>query len=932
MITRLFTRTALHEHAEPAQRVLGVAALPPDSNELAGLLAADPAPEVRTAAARRCTDAAILAAALATEGDGTVRVALAAALADALCAAPDAAAAGALLASDRCSDAIRAEVARRAPDAERRRGAIASIRDEAPLLELAQDALHAETRLAAAERVSSPDNLRKLGDAVRNKDHGVARLARQRLDAIEDRANQEAAADGILAELEALAVRPGPIVTSLIELDRRWQALDMRSDEARLARCDAARRTIQERFDREQEEQRARLRFERGLREWIEALEAPAAADGYDALAIALAAWREQARQRDDAAALAELDQAEQRIARWQQEREALAAAEALVVEAEQLAAATSIDNAKLPERWQALDRAMRTPALTRRFEAALTVVEQRRLEQIRAAEQETSAARQRVDGLLHTAEEALAAGQLQAARAAAEEIRSHKAGAGDLPKPMTQRLGRLVQQLNELERWESFGQQNARVQLCERAEALATQALDAAQVAPEVQKLRNEWKALDQQHAGVPKALWERFDRACETAYAPAARHFAELAAQRKEARKQREEFIAAAAAHLPTLVAEPLDWRAVERWLRETDHTWREGKLGSVEPGAWKKLDARFKAAVAPLRDALATAREVAKAGRQALIDEAVALGPKAMDRDAPSQVKALQARWQEQAKALSLAQRDERVLWEQFRAACDAVFAARHAKRKEEDERRHGNRRALEDICAELERLAAAPDQSDQDLRRQARDLQDRWKQLIGKFDPAMQGVEARFKQARTAVEATLSARVRSREAAVWQTLAAKERLCESLDGLVRAGPATDESTPAAAAAQDQWQALPALPAAWEKKMAARRDAALQALAEPAAADKHRARIDDGSGPRRDALLELEMALGLESPADLQAQRLALQVRQLRDRFQSAGTANANTPAERLVGWCAEPGVADARDRDRMQRIFSAIEKLR
>jgi len=305
---------------------------------------------------------------------------------------------------------------------------------------------------------------------------------------------------------------------------------------------------------------------------------------------------------------------------------------------------------------------------------------------------------------------------------------------------------------------------------------------------------------------------------------------------------------------------------------------------------------------------------------------------LGPKAMDRDAPSQVKALQARWQEQAKALSLAQRDERVLWEQFRAACDAVFAARHAKRKEEDERRHGNRRALEDICAELERLAAAPDQSDQDLRRQARDLQDRWKQLIGKFDPAMQGVEARFKQARTAVEATLSARVRSREAAVWQTLAAKERLCESLDGLVRAGPATDESTPAAAAAQDQWQALPALPAAWEKKMAARRDAALQALAEPAAADKHRARIDDGSGPRRDALLELEMALGLESPADLQTQRLALQVRQLRDRFQSAGTANANTPAERLVGWCAEPGVADARDRDRMQRIFSAIEKLR
>ena len=166
------------------------------------------------------------------------------------------------------------------------------------------------------------------------------------------------------------------------------------------------------------------------------------------------------------------------------------------------------------------------------------------------------------------------------------------------------QRLGRLGQQLGELERWESFGQQNARIQLCERAEAVAAQGLDASRTAAEVKKLREEWKALDTQHAGVPRSLWERFDGACEKAYAPAARHFAELAAQRKLARKQREEFIDAAAAHAPTLLAEPPDSRAIERWLRETDRAWREGELGSVDPGAWKKLDARLKEALAPLR----------------------------------------------------------------------------------------------------------------------------------------------------------------------------------------------------------------------------------------------------------------------------------------------------------------------------------------
>ncbi len=317
------------------------------------------------------------------------------------------------------------------------------------------------------------------------------------------------------------------------------------------------------------------------------------------------------------------------------------------------------------------------------------------------------------------------------------------------LPKPTVQRLSRLVQQLAELERWETFGQRQARVQLCERAEALATQTLDASRLALEVKKLRDEWKALDEQHAGVPKSVWERFDGACEKAYAPAARHFAEMAALRKEARRQREEFIAAAAAHAPTLLAEPRDWRAIERWLRETDRTWREGNLGSVEPGAWKKLDARLKAALGPVRDALAGARDAAKAGRKALIAEATALVAKAMERDAPSQVKAIQARWQEHAKAMPLAQRDERALWEELRAACDAVFTARHAKRKEEDDRRQTGRRALEETCEQLERLRSRTDGDEQEIRRALREVQEQWKQRVGRSD-VPPGLDSRFRQ--------------------------------------------------------------------------------------------------------------------------------------------------------------------------------------
>jgi hypothetical protein len=923
MVTRLFTRTPLHEHAEPAQRLLGVEQLAPDAPELAALVAGDPSPQVRAAAAARCRSLASLAAAWESEADDAVRDAIAAALGDTLSEAGDGAAARAFLESSACTDSVRATVARQATEADRRLAAIAGLRDESLLVDLALTGGHAETRLAAAECVRSPEALAWLAEAAKHKDRGVARLARQRLEAMKNREGQASTADAILAELEALAGTPGPILTAVVELNRRWQALDMRADPARLERCDAARRALQARFDREQAEQAARAKFERRATQWAAALAAPDGPEALEGLRAQLAALREEARALGDDAASARLEQAGTRIEAWAGELQALAGAEALVVEAERLAADTSVDNAQLPERWQALDRAIRTPALSRRFEAALMVIEQRRLAQAQAAREEAGAARDRLHALLAAAEQALAAGHLHEARAAVNEMKALKAGAGALPKPTQSRMGRVGQQLGELERWESFGQQTARAQLCERAEALATQGLDAARTAAEVKKLREEWKALDAQHAGVPRALWERFDGACERAYAPAAQHFKELAAQRKAAKKSREEFIAAAAAHLPTLLTEKPDLRAVEKWLRETDRAWREGGLGSVDPAAWKKLDARLREALAPARALLGAARDEAKSGRQALIAEVEALLPRALEREAPSLVKAVQARWQEHSKAHPLAQRDERGLWDRFRAACDAVFAARHEKHKEVVGRKQEGRRGLEEVCVQLEALARATEKDEKEVRAALRDLQDRWRAGTRSPDPSLRALEGRFRSAVKGVEGALSARARSREAAVWKTLAGKDQLCQEVESAVLGGAGAE----GAGAIRERWQALPELPAAWEKKMLARRDAALGALADAAA---YRPKLEGGAAARREALLELEMAFGLESPADLQPQRLALQVQMLKERF--GGGAAALSASDRLLAWCAQPGVVDGRDGERRDRLFAAMGQPR
>ena len=204
----------MHEHAEPAQRAQAAGELPPESDELKALLTDDPAPEVRMAAAQRCTDLALLALAWRGEADGQVREAIAASLGDRIAGAEDEVLAQQLLQAEETGDAIRVEAARRAPDAKRRLMAVETIREPSALIDLALSADHAETRLAAAERVHDAQSLDRLAEAARNKDHGVYRLARSRVDAIKSQVDRAAEADIILSDDDALSACTKDVNTS----------------------------------------------------------------------------------------------------------------------------------------------------------------------------------------------------------------------------------------------------------------------------------------------------------------------------------------------------------------------------------------------------------------------------------------------------------------------------------------------------------------------------------------------------------------------------------------------------------------------------------------------------------------------------------------------------------------------------------------------
>src|ERR1700740_2655802 len=126
--------------------------------------------------------------------------------------------------------------------------------------------------------------------------------------------------------------------------------------------------------------------------------------------------------------------------------------------------------------------------------------------------------------------------------------------------------------------------------------------------------------------------------------------------------------------------------------------------GRLGTIDRKEKRKLDHAFDKALAQLLAPLSEQRKLEAAEREQLIAEAQNLNPS--DRHTLDQLKRLQERWQEHAKALPLERKAEQALWQRFRAACDAIFAKRKESAHAADHERKAHLHARAAICAGLE----------------------------------------------------------------------------------------------------------------------------------------------------------------------------------------------------------------------------------
>ncbi len=320
--------------------------------------------------------------------------------------------------------------------------------------------------------------------------------------------------------------------------------------------------------------------------------------------------------------------------------------------------------------------------------------------------------AAQVVGAALEKLEQETAEGHGKASAGAAAALRAVlKTQGRHIDAALEQRVHTALVAAGELEGWQRWSADQVREDLLAKAEALLKrpegQALGGRKMQETLRQLREQWKQADQ--GGTPNhGLWKKFDEACNAAHKVVEAWLDKIRTESAEHKAQRlalvEEVKAWAQEH-----AHSGDWKAINRALHQFGDRWRES--GHVGEKVFAELQPLWKQAIALAAQPLEKAQAESLARRQAMIEEAVALGADPVLRiDA---IKALQQRWQTEAHVVPLDRRQEQKLWDAFRKPIDEAFNRKTAERERGASVASAHDRAVLDASKALEAANAGGD---------------------------------------------------------------------------------------------------------------------------------------------------------------------------------------------------------------------------
>lgn len=591
--------------------------------------------------------------------------------------------------------------------------------DPKQLLTLAVEGKTAAVRIAAAEYITNEEDLQALQKAAKGRDKGVYQLTRKKLQSLRQSQEKAASVQASISELirqmeEQARTDNMQLYAARVEsLQGQWRDL---SDDASpqqqtafLTALDACRKRIREaeqasaqaaESHQKAEERAATLEL---LRSTLKTLAVEISERG-PSLSSLDALQKTQENRWMEATRDTEVGKAEQKDyqALMLELRHYIGAVQRLATQQETLDKLIETDAADTGELKQALDT-IDWPAGYVKPEQLETV--SRKLgheKQLQKAQASDQKAQQKVlDDLLDRLEQSLEQNQLSESRQLHKQAQHAFNGLDHKHSQSRQaRLTLLGRQLQDLQDWRGFATRPKQEELCEAMEYLANQHMEPEAKATRIKELQQEWRGLG---GSSDQSLWHRFKAASDVAYEPCQAYFA-AKSELKDANLQKRQAICdQLEAFADNADWGAVDWKAVERIHRVAREEWRSAWPVDFKAnrGLQKTFDRLLKQIETPLNEE----RRKNEALKQSIVERAESLATHEPLNEAMEQAKKLQKEWE----AVGITRhREDRKLWQAFRAACDAIFARRDAQRAEQAAEDHAAVEQLQQAIAASEAL--------------------------------------------------------------------------------------------------------------------------------------------------------------------------------------------------------------------------------
>ncbi|WP_448549839.1 DUF349 domain-containing protein [Thalassotalea fusca] len=444
--------------------------------------------------------------------------------------------------------------------------------------------------------------------------------------------------------------------------------------------------------------------------------------------------------------------------------------------------------------------------------------------------------------------------------------------------------LDKFSEKIDELSDWEHYVATPKKQKLLEDVIALAETPLDnPVSQSNKVKEYRKLWNSFGHAEDDLENELNDAFNQACEKAFEPCRKYFAEQEKIREKNLAVKQAIIEEAQVLAKELADE--EDKALDTKLNKLKQRWRQS--GDIDRKRYLECKTSFEQAIAPIKSKVYQYHQDNATAKQALI--AQAKQALAMDDvfEATNIVKGLQKAW---ASVGYSGVKFENDLWHSFRQVNDQVFAKRDIQKQQDASLLQTQVNDWQAQLDELLNIAREPsikvfDESLEqlnDLLYAVKSNKHSDKQLINKIYDAIEQFKSERKKIKSA-----------QQKLHWQTLF----------GLLA-------DTSNASTMIDENERFEQLPTTWQKKL-------LQA-------NKKVDAMSSDNESRQDKLLKLEVLAGVESPKALHENRMKVQVALMQEQMTSGSTVDLT---QLLFDWLTYVDFSTIKpdEIERLQKIY-------